>query len=83
MKTCTWARGEGYTFVVLFANGSSGAEFVGKTFRTQKGAESAATRYVELKGANWENGNMDYDVFDAKTGESKAMFRRRNFQQVA
>lgn len=82
MKTCTWPRNGGYTFVILFSNGTSGAEYVGKTFKTKRGAESAADRYREIKGDNWERGNMDYNVFNPETGEAKAMFRRRNFQVV-
>ena len=81
MKTITWNRGTGYTFTVLFMNGTSGAEFTEKTFKTKRGAELAAKKFHELKGENWEHGNLEWTRFNPETGEETRMFTRRNFGQ--
>ena len=79
MKIVTWKRDRGFTFTVLFANGTSGAEYVEKSFKTLKGAEAAAKKFREVKGENWEHGNLEYNRYIPATGEKIAMFARRNF----
>jgi hypothetical protein len=67
MKTFICNHLNGYTFGVEFTNGNY-AKYVGKSdkageptaFATAKGAESAANRFRELKGDNWELGNLNY-----------------------
>jgi hypothetical protein len=86
MKIVTWNLGDRHTFVVLFANGTSGAEYValnpdtGKHFDWNKRqATAAGERFRTFKGDNWENGNIEYSKFDPDDGTKTKLFERRNF----
>jgi hypothetical protein len=79
INTYTWARGDGWTFVVAFANGN-GAEFVQKLFKTKHGAQKAADRFVELMD-NWKDDNLQYNITNMETGEVTNVFKFINGQQ--
>ena len=79
INTYTWARNDGWTFVVAFANGN-GAEYVQKTFKTRHGAQKAAERFVELMDG-WKNTNLQYTKTDMKTGDVTKVFKYVNGQQ--
>lgn len=78
MKTTTWKRDNGYTFCILFANGTSGAESV-KTYKTETGAKKAIEALTERCGENWEKGNLPWELTDPATGEITRHFIHRNF----
>ena len=86
MKIVTWKRDHGFTFAVLFANETSGAEYVavspktGKPFEgTKRQAIAAGERFRVLKGDNWEHGNLNYVKIDPETGSETRLFRHVNF----
>ena len=86
MKIRTWSRDHGWTFVVIFDNGTSGAEYVGlnpttgEKFKwTEKQAKTAGERFQAVKGDNWEKGNLNYKVYDPKTGVPATLFNFVNF----
>ena len=86
MRITTWKRPYGWTFTILYANGVSGAEYIGLNPKTGKHfewtksqAEAAGEKYRGVKGDNWENGNMNYVKVDPATGESTKIFRHVRF----
>ena len=86
MKIKTWNRDHGWTFAVIYANGTSGAEYVGLNPRTgerfawtKDQAEAAGKRFCFEKGDNWEKGNLNYNVTDPNTGELAKLFKHINF----
>ena len=87
MKIVTWTRDIGVTFVVLFANGTSCAEYVALNPTTKRPfyegwnkrqATSAGEKFKASKGDNWEKGNLNYTKFNPSTGEEETLFRHRN-----
>lgn len=86
MQLVTWKRDHGFTFAVIFGNGTSGAEYIGlnpktgKRFEwTEAQATSASEKFRTMKGDNWELGNLHYDKLDPTTGEKIALFRHVSF----
>ena len=86
MKIKTWSRDHGWTFAVIYDNGTSGAEYVGlnpktgKKFEwTEAQADAAGEKFREVKGDNWEKGNLNYTVTDPNTGELAKLFKHINF----
>ena len=86
MKIKTWSRDHGWTFAVIFANGTSGAEYVAKSPKTGKKfewteaqAKAAGEKFRAAKGDNWEKGNLNYNVTDPDTGEITQLFNHINF----
>ena len=81
MKVTTWNRDVGFVSVVLFANGKSAAVST-KTYKTQKGAEGANKRLIEVCGDNYENQNLPWKTTNPKTGEVTENYRSENLSKV-
>ena len=81
MKLTTWNRANGFVSVVLFENGSSAAVST-KVYKTQKGAEGANKRLLELCGKNWEDGDLPWSTTNPKDGTVTRNYRRENLRRV-
>lgn len=81
METRTWKRENGFVSVVVFANKASVAVST-KTYATQKGAEAANKKLVEMCGDNWEKQNLPWQSTDIETGEITTHYRRENVVAV-
>jgi|TARA_Y100000296_G_scaffold77688_1_gene99531 hypothetical protein len=78
MKTTTWTKESGLvTVVVLFENGTSGAESANEF--TPEEAKAAVKWLKKFCGDGYSKNNIPWTVTNPQTGETRQVFHRRNF----